>query len=76
MSTSVIATTFILAVLFAILSSLVFGLFYLLSSNHHPARTATSLSVRVGLSMLLFLLLLFAIAQGWITPNPPPLYGL
>ena len=73
MEITTIATTIILTVLFVILSSLAFGLFYLLRNPSGTGRTATALSVRVGLSMMLFLCLLLAIHEGWIMPNPPPL---
>jgi len=73
MGTTTIATTIIVTVLFIILASLAFGLFYLLRDTSGTGRTATALSVRVGLSMMLFLCLLLAIHEGWIIPNPLPL---
>jgi len=66
-----VATVIILAILSLILSSLGFGMFYLLSDQNGSKRTAMALSVRVVLSMALFLGLLIAIHLGWIIPNPP-----
>lgn len=73
MNSSIIATGIILTILFIILSSLGFGLFYLLYDREGSRRTVMALTVRVALSMTLFLGLLIAIHVGWITPNPPPL---
>ena len=73
MGSSTVATFLILTMLFAILSSLGFALFHLLREEHDSQKTAKALSVRVGLSLSLFLGLLFAIQMGWIIPNPIPL---
>jgi Trk-type K+ transport system membrane component len=73
MGLSNFATVLILTVLFTILSSLGFGMFYLLLDQYGSKRTFMALSVRVALSMSLFLGLLIAIHFGWIIPNPPPL---
>ena len=73
MSLSTIFTIIILAVLLLILTSLGFGLFYLLKPGDNNGNVVKALSFRVGLSMMLFLGILFAINQGWIVPSPPPL---
>jgi Trk-type K+ transport system membrane component len=67
-----IVTVLILSTLLMIITSLGFGLFYLLTEDNGQ-KTAKFLSIRVTLSMLLFLTMILAIHQGWITPNPPPL---
>jgi len=69
----ILATTLILTILLIIVSSLGFGLFYLLIDQYGSKRTLMALTVRVTLSMTMFLGLLIAIYFGWIIPNPPPL---
>lgn len=73
MNSSAIGTLIILVTIFLILSSLGFGLFYLLFNQHNGKQTLKALSIRIGLSMTLFLGLLVAIHFGWIIPEPPPL---
>lgn len=73
MGSSTFATILILATIFIILSSLGFGLFYLLCDSNGSKRTLYALSIRVVLSMALFLGLLLAVHCGWIVPNPPSL---
>lgn len=73
MSSSIFATVIILTILFLILSSLGFGLFYLLFAARGGKQTLTALKIRVVLSMTLFLGLLMAVHCGWIYPNPPSL---
>lgn len=73
MSSSIFATVIILTAIFIILSSLGFGLFYLLCDANGSKRTMYALSARIVLSMTLFFGLLIAIHCGWIAPNPPAL---
>ena len=73
MNSSTIATLIILTTMLVIISSLGFGLFYLLFDKHDGKHTLRALTVRISLSMLLFLGLLLAIYFGWIIPGPPPL---
>jgi Trk-type K+ transport system membrane component len=73
MNSSTVGTLIILAMIFLILSSLGFGLFYLLFNQHSGKQTLQALSIRIGLSMTLFLGLLIAIYFGWVIPEPPPL---
>jgi len=73
MISSSLATFIILSMLFIILSSLGFGLFYLLFDPNGSKRTFMALSMRIALSMFLFIGLLGAIHLGWIIPNPPNL---
>ena len=73
MGSSIFATVVIVTILFLILASLGFALFYLLAEENGSRSTLMALQVRVALSMTLFLGLLTAIHMGWIIPNPPPL---
>ncbi len=64
---------FVIAVLIGIVFSLGSALFHLTSSRDNSAESsrkmARALTIRVGLSVGLFLLLLFAWSQGWIQPH-------
>lgn len=59
----------IIALLVGIVLSLGSGLFYLVSDKGESKKMVTALSIRVGLSVLLFLLLLLAWSQGMIKPH-------
>ena len=59
----------IIACLAAIVLSLFSGLFFLVSDKGGSKKMVNALSVRVGLSVALFLLLLLAWSQGLITPH-------
>nr|WP_298726265.1 twin transmembrane helix small protein [uncultured Steroidobacter sp.] len=58
----------IIACLAAIVLSLFSGLFYLVTDKGGSKKMVNALSVRVGLSVALFILLLLAWAQGLIKP--------
>jgi len=58
----------IIACLAAIVLSLFSGLFFLVADKGGSKKMVNALSVRVGLSVALFLLLLVAWSQGLITP--------
>jgi hypothetical protein len=58
----------IIACLAAIVLSLFSGLFFLVTDKGGSKKMVNALSVRVGLSVALFLLLLLAWAQGLIKP--------
>lgn len=60
---------FIIACLVAIVLTMASGLFYLVADKGESKKMVNALSVRVGLSVLLFLLLLLAWSQGLITPH-------
>jgi hypothetical protein len=60
---------FIVATLVVIALSLASGLFYLVHDKGESRKMVNVLSVRVGLSVLLFLMLLLAWSQGLITPH-------
>jgi hypothetical protein len=60
----------VVAILLLIVASLAKALFHLSSSKPgESAKMVKALGVRIGLSVLLFLLLLVAYSQGWIEPQ-------
>ena len=59
----------ILACLLAIVASLGSALYHLVRDKGESQKMARALTVRVGLSVLLFVLLLIAWSQGLIEPN-------
>jgi hypothetical protein len=59
----------ILACLIAIVLSLGSALFYFMNDKGESKKMARALTVRVGLSVLLFVLLLIAWSQGLIQPH-------
>ena len=62
----------IIACLLLIVLSMASGLFYLVSDKGESKKMVTALSIRVGLSVLLFALLLLAWSQGLIKPHGIP----
>lgn len=60
----------IVAVLIAIVISLGMGLFFLLTDKGESKRMVHSLTVRIGLSGVLFVLLFIAWYFGLIQPHP------
>lgn len=65
---------FIVLILIGILVSLGSGLFYLMRDHGSGERTVRALTIRIGLSFALFLLLMLAHGLGLISPHPvvPP----
>ena len=59
----------IIACLIGIVISLAAGLFHLVNSKGAPSGTANALTIRIVLSVALFLLLLLAWSQGMIQPH-------
>jgi hypothetical protein len=59
----------IVAVLVAIVASLGSGLFHLVKDERDSKKTVDALTVRIALSVALFILLFIAWRQGLITPN-------
>jgi hypothetical protein len=59
----------IILVLAGILASLASGLFYLVRDKKDSKRMVTALTVRVSLSVLLFILLFVAYLTGLIQPH-------
>jgi len=64
-----VAKAFIVLTLFAILLSLGSAMVFLVKDKGRSDRTVKALSVRIGLSMALFVLLMLGIAAGVITPH-------
>jgi predicted permease len=62
----------IVAVMFSILVSLGIGLYFLVRDRGRTERAVLSLSVRVGLSILLLALLAFGFASRAISPGVFP----
>ena len=59
----------VVVLLLAILASLASGLVFLIRDKGQSERTVKSLTLRVALSIALFLLLLFGYAAGLIHPH-------
>jgi len=62
-------TLLIIAFLVLILWNLGAGLYYMLVDKGQTKRTVNALTWRIGLSVALILLVIAAIALGWITPH-------
>lgn len=65
----------VVLLLVIILSSLAMALVYLVKDRGHSERTAQALTLRIGLSIVLFILLMLAFRFGLIRPHglrPPP----
>ncbi len=60
---------FVVLVLIAILAALGSGLYYLINDRGDSRRTLRALTLRIGLSISLFVLLMIAFALGWIEPH-------
>ncbi|MGO4479174.1 twin transmembrane helix small protein [Massilia sp. 2TAF26] len=60
----VVAIAFVL-----IIASLASALFFLMRDKGRSNRTVQALAMRVGLSITLFLLVLFSYKMGWIQPT-------
>ena len=56
----------VILLLFGVVGSLFSGLFFLYRDRGTGVRTAQALTLRIGLSILLFGLLLFGFRFGWI----------
>jgi hypothetical protein len=70
MSTEFLFKILVMAILFFILLSLSGGLFFLIKDKKKNSnRMVTSLSFRVGLSLLLFFLLFYGFYSGLIHPH-------
>jgi len=55
--------------LFAIIGSLFSGLFFLMKDKGASERTVKALTIRVSLSVLLFILLMIGFATGLLQPH-------
>ncbi|HEV2332614.1 MAG TPA: twin transmembrane helix small protein [Gammaproteobacteria bacterium] len=59
----------IILVLIAILGSLFSGMYFMVRDRGRSTRSVKALSIRIGLSLLLFALLVIAYLTGIIQPN-------
>ncbi len=59
----------VIILLLAIVISLFSGLFFLVKDKGQTNRTVNALSIRVGLSVFAFILLMIAAATGLISPH-------
>lgn len=59
----------IILVLVAILASLFSGMYFMVKDSSRSTRNVKALSIRIGLSLLLFILLIIAYLTGLIKPN-------
>jgi hypothetical protein len=66
---SMLTKIVVIVMLLLILASLGSGLFFLISDQGRNPRTVKALTMRIGLSVALFLLLMLAYATGLITPH-------
>ena len=57
----------IIILLFAVLVSLFSGLYFVYKDKGNSNRAVISLSIRVGLSVLVFVILMLSYHFGWIT---------
>lgn len=64
-----IVKSFIILLLLAIFFALASALYYLVTEKGDSDRIVKALTWRIGLSIVLFILLLVAFAFGWITPH-------
>ena len=59
----------VVILLLAVIISLFSGLFFLVKDKGQTKRTVNALSIRIGLSVFAFILLMIAAATGLITPH-------
>ena len=59
----------IIAIFLAILYSLFSGMYFMIRDKGDSTRNVKSLTIRIGLSIFLFALLIGAYFLGWIQPN-------
>ena len=69
MDISVVFKFLIIFILAIILISLTKGLHFLMKYDDQSTKMAKSLTIRVVLSVFLFILIFFGYSMGWITPN-------
>ena len=61
--------TIIIVIVIVILLSLTKGLHFLMKDDDQSRKMVRSLTIRIVLSIFLFLLILFGYWMGWIAPN-------
>ena len=62
----------VVLILVVILASLASAMVFLVKDGGKTRRTVRALTVRISLSVLLFLFLLFGYHMGWFVPNMRP----
>lgn len=65
----------VILLLIFIMISLFSGLFFLVKDKGQTRRTVNALTVRIGLSIVAILIIMFAAWMGLIELNPSPLQG-
>jgi hypothetical protein len=61
---------YVIAVAFvAIIASLAFALLFMMKDKGKTNRMVNALTLRIGLSVALFLFILFAYKMGWVQPK-------
>ena len=69
MSAEVIFKIVVVLLLLVIIASLASGMFFLVRDKGRTNRTAKSLTLRITLSVALFVLLFIGLSAGWIKPH-------
>lgn len=64
-----ITKIFILFIMFIIAGSLASGLFFLIKDSGNTTRTVKALTLRIGISLTLFIFLFIAFRLGLISPH-------
>ena len=60
---------FIIILLFLVIFSLGQALYHMMRKDNNPDGVVNSLTVRISLSVFLFVAIFFGIYMGWITPH-------
>jgi len=64
-----IFTLFIYALMACILFSLGSGLYFILFKRDDPQKAVRALTVRISLSLVLFIILMIGFGSGWLKPH-------
>ena len=59
----------VIFILLLILLSLTKGFHFLMKDGDQSKKMVVTLSIRIGLSVFLFILMFFGYHMGWVTPN-------
>lgn len=66
---AIIIKVILVILMIFILFALGSALYFLVKGNDNSENIAKALTWRIGLSLVLFVFLIFAFAMGWITPH-------
>lgn len=66
----------IVILMLIVLISLFSAFITLIKDSGNTTRTVKSLTVRIGVSLLIFAFLMVGVFMGWITPHPPQLMNI